>query len=305
MSFTFPRNPIRYPFHTFRGLLVQPFFWALMFLSPVLGIFQLDVINQHMIFLGQPYPFNQGTLMWLPICFFGAVLIIAFSCTLGGRLFCGWVCPHNAMTEWTHNLRMLIGIGKRPYYLTRLEQQWPWVRAASILISLVWALAVTYLISTLFLFYFVPVQWFFDHLISGTLPFIVWSGQGLLMLIGLFLLYAGHEFCRNACPYGIAQSLSAYLSAKWLPMEIRYRFGDDQSACKSCHACQSSCPVDIDPRKPENLLVGIAEGCFNCGECIDACSYVRSPKNEPGLLYFKRPHSPASPRERIGREIAD
>ncbi len=87
-------------------------------------------------------------------------------------------------------------------------------------------------------------------------------------------------------------------------MEIRYVFGSDQSACKSCHACQTVCPVDIDPRNPENLVVGVGEGCFNCGECIDACSYVRVPQGEQKLLSFAPPtlsHGTTS----HGREIAD
>lgn len=287
MTFTFPRNPIRYPFHTFRGVVVQPFFWALLLLSPVLHVFQLDVIHQQMVVLGQTYPFSQSTLLWVPIGFFGCVLLIAVTSTLWGRLFCGWVCPHNTLTEWTRPVRTWIGLGQKTFRHTQLERRWPWLKPVTIAASMLWATGITYLISTLFLLYFVPLDWFLSQLKAGTLPMIIWWGQGLMMLIGYFMLYAGHEFCRSACPYGISQSLSAYLSAKWIPMEIRYRHGEDLSPCKSCHACQSACPVDIDPRKPENLVVGVGEGCFNCGECIDACTYVRDKQAKPGLLYFQ------------------
>jgi ferredoxin-type protein NapH len=301
MAFSFPRNPLKYPFHTFRGLLVQPLFFAFWFLSPVLHVFQLDVIHQRMIVLGQAFPFEQWAMMWVPIVFFGCVLLIAFVSTLWGRLFCGWVCPHNTLTEWTQTVRIFIGLGQKPFYLTQLEKQWPGFRLLMGLISLLWASAITYMISTLFLFYFVPVEWFWQKLQTGTLPMIIWWGQGLLMLIGLFMIYAGHEFCRSACPYGLSQSLSAYISTKWIPMEIRYKNGMDLTECKSCHACQSVCPVDIDPRDPENLVVGIGEGCFNCGECIDACSYVRSAHGKGNLLRFAPPS-----RSHIGpREIAE
>ncbi len=304
MAFTFPRNPVKYPFHTFRGLLIQPFFWALLLLSPVLHIFQLDVINQQMIAWGHAFPFNQNTLMWVPLGFFGCVLVIAFVSTIWGRLFCGWVCPHNTLTEWTRPIRTLIGIGQKPFRQQHIEKRLPWMRGVNIGFSIIWALAITYLISTLFLFYFVPVDWFLSNIQAGTLPMVVWFGQGLMMLIGLFMLYAGHEFCRSACPYGLSQSLSAYLSAKWTPMEIRYKPGADQSPCRSCHACQSACPVDIDPRKPENLLVGIGEGCFNCGECIDACTYVRTKQNKDGLLYFQTIQRGAREKA-VARDIAD
>lgn len=303
-TFSLPRNPLKYPFHTFRGWVVQPFFWALMLLSPVLHIFQMDVINQHLIAWGKIYPLNPQTLFWLPIGFFGCVLLIAIISTTGGRLFCGWVCPHNTLTEWTRPIRMLIGIGQKPYRIKMLESKWPWMRGVNIGVSLLWAFAITFLIAVLFLFYFVPVDWFLDHVRNNTMPFIIWCGIGLMMLIGLFLLYAGHEFCRSACPYGISQSLSAYLSKKWIPMEIRYKYGEDQSACKSCRACQTICPVDIDPRKPENLLVGVGEGCFNCGECIDACNYVRENHDDGGLLYFRSPFQPSDRTVDVERDIA-
>jgi ferredoxin-type protein NapH len=304
MAFKFPRHPFRYPFHAFRGLVIQPAVWALFFLSPVLGIFQLDVIHQHMIVLGKAYPFNPATLMWVPVGFFGCVLVIALISTLGGRLFCGWVCPHNTMTEWTPAVRSFIGLAPQSYRLQKLQSKWPWLKGALVVLSLLSATAVSALIAVLFLFYFVPVPWFVSHVGAGTLPWIVWWGLGLMMLIGYFMIYAGHEFCRSACPYGISQSLSAYLTQKWIPMEIRYRPGKDLSPCTSCHACASACPVDIDPRKPENLVVGVGEGCFNCGECIDACTYVRGTQGKEGLLYFRMP-GPADAEELLNaREIA-
>jgi ferredoxin-type protein NapH len=306
MSFSFPRNPVKYPFHTFRGLVVQPFFWALLLLSPVLQIFQLDVINQQMVAWGHRFPFEPSTLMWVPIGFFACVLIIAVASTMFGRLFCGWVCPHNTLVEWTRPVRTLIGIGKKSYRLKQLEARWPWMKGVGIAYSLLWATAITFTISVLFLFYFVPVEWFFNNLQDDTMPFIVWWGIGLMMLIGYFMLYAGHEFCRSACPYGISQSLSAYLTSKWIPMEIRHKHGEDLSACKSCHACQSACPVDIDPREPENLVMGVGEGCFNCGECIDACTYVRSFQKKDNLLYFKLPFggTPGDDKAINPRELA-
>lgn len=303
--FTIPLHPFKYPFHTWRTLLVQPMFWALMFLSPVLHLYQMDVINQRLIAWGHVFPLDTSTLFWLPIGFFGCVLVIAVASTMWGRLFCGWVCPHNTLVEWTKPIRMLIGLGKKPFRLRQWESKSPWRRGLSVCLSLLWALAITYLISTLFLFYFVPVEWYVAQLQAGTMPAIVWYGQGLMMMIGLFMIYAGYEFCKSACPYGLSQSLSAYLTAKWTPMEIRYKNNGDLSACKSCTACQSACPVHIDPRNVENLVVGIGEGCFNCGDCIDACNTVRSAQKKPGLLRFSSPFNPADNRAVPPREIAE
>lgn len=290
--FHIPFHPTKYAYHAWRTRLVQPLFWALFFLSPVFGVYQLDVIHNHLVFMGRHYPFETSTMMWLPIGFGACVLTIGLVSVLYGRLFCGWICPHNAMTEWLWPLRMLIGIGQKPFSLTQLTKRWPWMTVVFVLVSLVWAFMVTWAICMLFTSYFVPLDWQLERLGTDEFPMILGWGQALLMLIGLFLVYSGHEFCRNACPYGLLQSLSAYLTEKWTPMEIRYRFGDDQSACKSCRACETACPVDIDPRKPENLKVGIGEGCFNCGQCIDACHVVHEPSPEyrgQSFLFFQSP----------------
>lgn len=289
MGFSIPFQPWRYPLHTVRYWLTQPFFWALFMLSPLFHVFQMDVIHQQVIVWGQVYPMNPDTLKWLPIGFFACVLIIAFASTLGGRLFCGWVCPHNTLAERTRQIRQWIGLGGRTYRQTQFLRRNPWGKVALPAASLLWAILLGYAMSVLFLLYFVPLAWYLGHVQAGTLPIAVVFGQGLFVLIGLFMVYAGHDFCRSACPYGLAQSLSAYLSAKWSPMEIGYIPAEDQSLCGGCSACQSACPVDIDPRKPENLMVGIGEGCFNCGDCIDACRYVRSRRGGGSLLGFRLP----------------
>jgi flavoprotein len=87
----------------------------------------------------------------------------------------------------------------------------------------------------------------------------------------------------------MAQSLSAYHEgSRWQSMEIGFK-GDKVEDCKTCSACQIMCPVDIDPREQSNLKVGQFYGCFNCGECIDACKFVHDFKGQGGLLSFKNP----------------
>jgi polyferredoxin len=135
--------------------------------------------------------------------------------------------------------------------------------------------------------YVVSPAWIVAQYLSGAPHIALVFGQGLLVLIGLFLLYCGHDFCRTCCPYGMAQSISSYQSGKWRPLEVHFTGGDRAAACKTCSACQQVCPVDIDPRDTGKLHVGQFEGCFNCGECIDACKTVFSKRDTPSLLRFK------------------
>jgi len=194
MAFTIPVNPFRYPLHTLRYWVIQPLFWAFFFLSPLFHVFQMDVINQQVIAWGGIYPMNTHTLMWLPIGFFSCVLLIAITSTMGGRLFCGWVCPHNTLAERTRDIRTWIGIGKPSYRQSKLVERMPWMRGVLIISSLLWAIALGYALSVLFLLYFVPLDWYLGHLQAGTLPLVVGFGQGLFIVIGLFMVYAGHDF---------------------------------------------------------------------------------------------------------------
>ena|GEM_PF-436704 len=285
-----PYNPFKFRYHAFRGRLIQPLFWAMVFLGPVFNLVRVDMLTQHMLYFGKSYPFNFNSLMWLPIGFYGAVILIGIASFVWGRIFCGWACPHNTLTEWTIGLRALVGREKMPVSLKRFMNRFPaplWVyRTVSILLGF----ALTFTLGVLLSFYVIPPNWGFAQYLSGNPhPALVW-GNGLLMLIGLFLLYAGHDFCRTCCPYGMAQSISAYHeNSRWRPMEIQFT-GNKEDECKSCQGCQSVCPVEIDPRDGTlvgQLKVGVFDGCFNCGECVDACKSIQHYRKKPGLLSFK------------------
>ena len=315
MSFSIPFNPIRYPWHFWRVYVVQPLFWSLALLSPVLGLYQMDVIHQWLIFLNHPYPLAPHTLMFLPLTFFSTVLVIGITCLFYGRLFCGWVCPHNTLTEWLAPWRALVGLAKAPFGLERHFNQRPWLKWVVRTLAVVWGFVVAWTISTLILFYFVPPDWYFGHfghwdveVETGTFhyTFVLLAAHTVASLVGTFLLLAGHEFCRNACPYGLLQSLSAYAIPIWWPAEIRFRYGADQTPCGHCRACETACPIDIDPRRSENLIVGIGEGCFNCGQCIDACRVVHSTRELDSFLFFRPPgRYPGEPKTRVGRDVAE
>jgi ferredoxin-type protein NapH len=285
-------NPLKYRYHVFRGKLSQPFFAALCFLGPALNIFRVDMIHQRVIFMQQNLPFEFNTLMWLPLGFYGAVILIGMISFIWGRLFCGWSCPHNTLTEWTYTLRAMVGRHKKPRWMKLLLKKQPLLKEVFWVASPVLGLPLTFVLSLLLSFYVVPPDWALAQYASGHPHIALVFGNGLFVLIGLFLLYAGTDFCRTCCPYGLAQSVSAYQEASiWKPLEIQFS-GDVVSQCKTCSACQIVCPVDIDPRDGTlkgGLKVGQFDGCFNCGECIDACKYIHSFKKKTSLLSFKNP----------------
>lgn len=282
-------NPLRYPMHVLRGKATQPAFWALVFLGPLLDVFRVDMIRGHMLFMGRAYDFAWDTLMWIPIVFYGAVLVIAVVSFIWGRLFCGWTCPHNTLTEWTRPLRAMVGLEAKPRWMKLLTNRNPGLEHWLAMLSPALAIPLTFGLAVLLTFYIVPPDWVALQYATGKPHIALVFGNGLFTLIGLFLLYTGHNFCRTCCPYGLAQSVSAYHeNSRWRPMEIAFS-GDKTDDCKSCTVCRQVCPVDIDPRDPENLKVGQFDGCFNCGECIDACSFIHSFKRGHSLLAFANP----------------
>lgn len=283
-------NPLKYRYYVFRGKLIQPGFWVLCFLSPALNWLRVDMVNQQVVFAGHSYPFAFSSLMWLPIGFYGAVILIGIISFIWGRLFCGWACPHNTLTEWTRPLRAMVNLAEKPRWMKLILRDHPQVKIWFYALSPILGLVLTVSLSALLSFYVVSPQWTLAQYASGHPHIALVFGQGLLTLIGLFLLYAGNDFCRTCCPYGLAQSISAYQeNSPWRPLEIQFLGESKEADCKTCKACQIACPVDIDPRDTGFLKVGQFDGCFNCGECIDACKYIHSFKTEPGILSFKNP----------------
>lgn len=283
-------NPLVHRYHVFRPLIVQPLVWIVFFLGPVLDLFRVDMIDQRMIFLGRAYPFETQYLMWIPIAFYALVVLIGVVSLVYGRLFCGWSCPHNIMTEWTTPLRAVFRKGTDyPLALKRLFRKAPLLEALWKLTAFPLGVGITFALIVLLSGYIVPVEWSLAQYQSLSPHIALVFGHGLFTLIGVFLLLTGHDFCRNACPYGMGQSMSAYQEGKWKPMEVAFTGQNIEEDCKTCTACQTVCPVAIDPRKPENMIVGQFYGCFNCGECIDACKQVHVKQDHRGILKFELP----------------
>ncbi len=282
----------KYPYHVLRPWVIQPIMLALFFLSPVTNLFRADMLASHLIFLGKTYPFEIQYLMWIPIGFYAIVLLVAIGTAFLGRIFCGWACPHNILTEWTKPLRTLLGIGKKPRWLQLQLNRNPKLETPLRILSVFLGLILTILLSFLLFSFVVPFQWQVESYLNGSPHPTLVMGHVLFTLIGIFSLLAGHIFCETTCPYGLAQSISAYQTGKWRPMEIHFKGAGQpvEESCGTCTGCQQVCPVNIDPRG--ELKVGVFEGCWNCGECIDACKQVHDYKNQPSLLHFGWPWVP-------------
>ncbi len=279
-----PIHPTQYPYHFWRRAVVHPLCLVLFFCAPALGLLRVDVVSQQVVYVGQAYPFSWWSLAPIPIGFYALVLAIAAVTWQKGRVFCGWVCPHNSLTEATRAFRGALGIEPMPHNVQRVLNRAPAitvpVKIAVVLVGLglCWGLAV------LLLHYVVDWPVILGDFKGQPAHPAALLGQGLLTFIGLFALCMGHLFCKTTCPYGMAQSAMAFVQGKHPPMTIAYQGDADQQACGTCTGCLQICPVTIDPRAVDK--VGEFKGCWNCGECIDACHTVKAPVGKQGILAF-------------------
>ncbi len=186
----------------------------------------------------------------------GAVIVIAFYLTIGGRLFCSWVCPVNIITDAAFWIREKLSLGSASS-LSRKTRYW--LLAGVLLLTFLQAQVVWELVN--------PVSMFHRSLIfSGGLAWII------LLAVFLFdLLVTRRGWCSHLCPMGAFYSLLGTHSL------VRVR-ADNRSACNDCLDCYRVCPeqqVLAPALKGADKGIGPvinSANCTNCGRCIDVCA---------------------------------
>ena len=185
----------------------------------------------------------------------GAGIVVAFYLLVGGRVFCGWICPVNLVTDGAAWLREKLGLRARarPPRTTRY-----WLLATLLVATAVTGTAVWEWVN--------PVSMLHRGLIFG-------FGFAWAVLLGVFLfdlLVTTRGWCGHVCPMGATYSLIGSASL------VRVR-ADQRARCDDCMECFRVCP---EPQVIQPALKGAAQGlgpvitginCTNCGRCIDVC----------------------------------
>lgn len=186
---------------------------------------------------------------------YGALLVAAFYLLVGGRVFCAWVCPVNAVTDAAGWLRRRLGLkgSRAPDPRTRYALLAALLLATAITGSLVWE-------------WVNPVTLAHRAIVFGL-------GGAVWLLAGIFLydlLIAGRGWCGHLCPVGAFYSLLG--RGALLRVSATRR-----SACNDCMDCYAVCP---EPQVIRPALKGAAgssplilsPNCTTCGRCIDVCA---------------------------------
>ncbi len=185
----------------------------------------------------------------------GAAIVAAFYALAGGRVFCSWACPVNAVTDTAAWLRRRFGIttGRAPDRNLRY-----WIAGAVLAASAASGLAV----------------WEWVNPVSMTQRALIFGGGvawGITAAVFLFdLLVAPRGWCGHLCPAGAAYAL---IGAKSL-LRVSARHS---SRCNDCADCYAVCPepqvIPAALKAKGGALPVIADAaCTNCGRCIDVCT---------------------------------
>lgn len=224
--------------------------------SPLLGmtIFQGNLAAGDLfgLPLADPLAFLQaliGGRVFVASFLGSALLVTAVYFALGGRTFCGWICPVGLMTELGEKLRSRLGSGEATLPLTANR----WSLGLVLLVVAVTGIPLFEVLS--------PIG-----IISRAIAFT--SLLPLLLLVAIVLVettVARRVWCRSLCPLGGFYSLLGRFSP------VRIGFVTDR--CTGCGNCLNICPVEEVLTAPlERGERQVTAGdCTRCLACIDGC----------------------------------
>ncbi len=192
----------------------------------------------------------------------GALIVLAFYALVGGRAYCSWVCPLNAVTDAANWLRRRLGLREGVRFTRKVRY---WVLAMSLVAAFATGAMAWELVN--------PVTIVVRGLVFGM--GFAWTVALLLFLFDL--LVSARGWCTHLCPMGAFYSLLGTVSIVRIGATRRDR-------CTDCLDCYVICP---EPQVITPALRGADKGigpvilganCTNCGRCIDVCA--------PGVFTF-------------------
>ncbi len=185
----------------------------------------------------------------------GALIVTGVYVLLGSRVFCGWVCPMNLVTDLAAMLRRKMSL-KADWI--RFDERLRYLFAgATLVVSALTGTAAFEVVS--------PQALLWRDVIFGT---GLWAAAIALTIFSLDLAIAKHAWCGHLCPLGAFWGALTRLNRK--PC-IKITF--ESKTCTHCGDCLRVCP---EPQiikfnqlsKTGTIPVG---DCIQCGRCISVC----------------------------------
>jgi len=208
--------------------------------------------------LTDPYVLLQSLLAGhvpLRAAWIGAALVVVFYLLVGGRAYCAWVCPVNAVTDAADALRRRLGWRAS----ARVPRAWrAWLLGATLVVAAASG----------------SIAWELVNPVSGVQRALVFGGgAGLAVIAAIFLfdlLVVQRGWCGHLCPVGAFYGLLGRASVTRV-VAVR------RAACNDCADCYAVCPepVILKPALKGSGGAGpviTSAQCTNCARCLDVCS---------------------------------
>ena len=183
-----------------------------------------------------------------------------------GRVFCGWACPQNTISEFVDVAVMKFGL-KRPFGKSTTAFPRYVILVAILIATPLLGLPLASLLSA-------------PGIISVQVAKLIYEGTlglelGLIAVIIFFELFLVRRgWCNYLCPVG------SFLGIFRFKRTLKVLFSEDAvHVCGKCLACADACQLGLNP-----MEAGTYPQCHNCGSCISACEKMKADKRP---LVFK------------------
>jgi cytochrome c oxidase accessory protein FixG len=261
-----------------------------------------DAPNQAVLvdFPGRRFYFFFIELWPQEVYYFTGLLIIAAMAlflmnAIGGRIWCGYLCPQTVWTDLFFAVERIIE-GDRRERMLKAGQPLTVRRVGEIAAKHTVWFVIAWWTGGAWVLYFADAPTLVHDLATFQAPAAAWIAIGVLTFTTYVL--AGHmreQVCVYMCPW---PRIQAALTDEWaLNVTYRYDRGEPRMSvrkaealrsrgrpagdCVDCRQCVAVCPTGIDIRDGAQLA------CIMCGLCIDACDNVMTKVGRPaGLIAY-------------------
>ena len=183
-----------------------------------------------------------------------------------GRIFCGWICPQNFISELFDIIHDRLKV-KRIFNPSPSAKP----RYAIMILLLISApllgFPIANLISAPGIISVQISKYFYEGIVGIELGLI-----GIIVISEVFIIRRG--WCNYICPVGSFLGIFRFKRT----MKVIYT-EDTEHTCGRCMECVTACQLGLNP-----MTGKIYPLCHNCGDCIDLCEKI---KNTEKPLSFK------------------
>jgi cytochrome c oxidase accessory protein FixG len=244
-------------------------------------------------FMGFIFTVSELYIMpFLLIVLFIGIFVVT---SILGRFWCGWACPQTIFSVIYRDLieGTLLDLRRIKNKQKNIDYSKNKNLLKTFLALFLWMI-ISLIISSNFIWYFVPPEDFFAYLKHPSEHiFMIMFVISIATFLVFNIVFLKEKFCTYICPYSRIQTVLYDNDTKHVVYDTNrggniYQnseksiFNVEQwslnEECTTCEACVTVCPTHIDIRK------GLQLECINCLECADACTTVMGKLDKKSLI---------------------